>query len=302
MTTLTLLLVSVLLLVVQACAPQAMPTTDPNSIDTAIAQTMAAAPTRTTEPEVPVTGPDTPTATLSPSPELPTETSTALVLPTAIVTTPTTPEIRVAIPTNCRVGPGVAFDRVGGLQPGQVAEVLGRNETGNYWIIRDPNRTNVTCWLWGEYATVTGNTSVLPIYTPPPTPTPVPTATPAPTGTPAPSFGASYDGTESCTGTGWWVDLELQNSGGITFQSMSLIVTDTVTNTVLPLDAGNFVNRNGCNETDTRSNLPPATTRIVSSPVFNYDPAGNRLSARITLCSNPGLSGSCSTQIIDFTP
>lgn len=302
-TTLTLLLVSVMALISQACAPQGPSTLDPGLIDTAVAQTRAVAQTLTAEPGIPVTGPDTPTPTLSPSPEPATPTPTVLVLPTPVDTsTPAVPQIRVIIPTNCRVGPGVAYARVGGLQPGQVAEIVGRPAaTENYWIIREPNR-NVTCWLWGEYATVTGDTSGLPIYIAPPTPTPLPTATVTPTAVPVASFTASYSGLESCAGLGWWVDLELRNNGGITFRSLTFTVTDTVANTVLPLDTGNFINRNGCNETDTRPDLPPGATRIISSPPFPDNLAGRRLLSRITLCSNPGLSGTCTSRVIEFTP
>ena len=297
-TNLSLLLVSMLLIVSQACAPRAPATSDPSTIDTAIAQTLAAAATQTADQGVPVTGPDTPTAIASPSPEPLTQTPTALVLPSPVFTpTAGTPQIRVVIPTNCRQGPGVAYARVGGLQPGQVAEIVGRHAERNYWIIREPNR-NVVCWLWGEYATVTGDTDALPIYTPPPPPT----STPTPTATPAPSFTASYDGLESCTGVGWWVEFQLQNSGGIPFESLSVTVSDTTSDTVLSQVADSFLNRNGCNETDTRNDLPAGTSRIISSPVFTYDPSGRALRALITLCSGPGQTGACMTQDISFTP
>ncbi|HSL28568.1 MAG TPA: hypothetical protein VK900_05160 [Anaerolineales bacterium] len=301
-TTLTWLLLTVLAVVSQACAPGSPSAPDPGTINTAIAQTQAAAPTRTSEPEIPVTGPDTPTTTISPSPEQPTPTATALVLPSPVFTpTAGTPQIRVVIPTNCRLGPGVAYDRVGGLQPGQVAEIVGRHAERNYWIIREPNR-NVICWLWGEYATVTGDVSTLPFYTAPPTPTPLPTATATLTPLPTGSFTASYNGLESCTGTGWWIELLVRNTGDLPFQSMSLTVTDTATNTVIPLEAASFTNRNGCSETDTRPNIPAAETRIVSSLPFGYDPTGNRLIARITLCTGTALNGACRTQAIEFTP
>jgi hypothetical protein len=41
---------------------------------------------------------------------------------------------------------------------------------------------------------------------------------------------------------------------------------------------------------------------MVSSPVFSYDPTGHELRAVITLCSDPGQSGTCTTQSISFTP
>ena len=42
----------------------------------------------------------------------------------------------------------------------------------NYWIVNNPDRPG-ECWLWGQYASVSGDTSSLPVRTPPPTPTPL---------------------------------------------------------------------------------------------------------------------------------
>lgn len=300
----TLILACALILLSQACAPVGVATPNPNTLNTAIAQTAAAAATQTSQREIPVTGADTPTATqtLFPSPEPPTATATALILPSPVFTsTAAIAQIQVSIPTNCRAGPGIPYDRVGALLVGETTEVVGRHADRDYWVIRNPDRGG-TCWLWGMYATVTGNTDVLPIYTPPPSPTPLPTATPTLTPMPTANFTVRYTGIESCTGTGWWVEFELANTGGINLQYLSLIVSDTNTGTVLPLDAGGFTNRNGCNETDTRNDLPTGATRVVSSPVFNYNPAGNSLLARITLCSGPGFNGTCRTEQVRFTP
>ncbi|HSL28566.1 MAG TPA: SH3 domain-containing protein, partial [Anaerolineales bacterium] len=188
---------------------------------------------------------------------------------------------------NCRVGPGRAYDRVGALLVGQVAEVIGRNQVGNYWYIREPGR-NVTCWLWGEYATVTGNIGVLPVYTPPPTPTPMP------------SFFATYDGLDFCTG--WWVEIDLTNNGGLSFESVALTVRDTVTNVVVSQHSDSFTDVDGCSVTNTTDRVNPGTSPNISSPPFAYDPRGHQLLATITLCSQNGQNGTCLTQSIRFTP
>jgi hypothetical protein len=107
---------------------------------------------------------------------------------------------------------------------------------------------------------------------------------------------------ENCTGTGWWVEFALENTGGISFESIALTVRDTTNDTVLSLYADNFTNKNGCNETDARENLASGTTLTVSSPVFNYDPKGKALRATITLCSAPAQNGMCVTQVVNFTP
>lgn len=134
----------------------------------------ASSPTSQVLVEVPVTGvTETPTSVPSP-------TATFTQMPTAtIALTPTSavPMVSVSENTNCRVGPGVVYDLVGALLVGEQAVVVGKYTAGNYWIINNPNGSG-TCWLWGQYATVTGNTVGLPEYAPPPTPTPQPPAPP----------------------------------------------------------------------------------------------------------------------------
>jgi hypothetical protein len=176
------------------------------------------------------------------------------------------------------------------LEVNQVAEVVGRNAAGNYWIIRNPNRPGETCWLWGNFATVTGDTSVLPVFTPPPAPTPVP------------GFDVDFNGLESCTGTGWWVDLNMENTGSLTFRSITLTVQDLDTGTNLTLYADGFTNRNGCSDSETRDNLAPGASVVMSSSPFAYNPTGHRLRATITLCSNITQSGTCVTQTVNLTP
>lgn len=116
-----------------------------------------------------------PAATELPS-STPFPTDTPTITPTY---TPTVPMARVSVDTNCRTGPGIIYDRVGGLLVGEEAVVIGKYTIDNYWIINNPDSSG-TCWLWGQYATISGNTAGLPEYTPPPTPTPTFTSTPSP--------------------------------------------------------------------------------------------------------------------------
>ncbi|MBC7878820.1 MAG: hypothetical protein H7Y59_16740 [Anaerolineales bacterium] len=96
-----------------------------------------------------------------------------------------TPTVSVSLDTNCRKGPGQQYDVSGALLVGQTAEVVGKNSASNYWIIKTPSNSSATCWLWGQYATVRGDTSGLAEVAAPPTPTP--TSTPKPTVTPKPT-------------------------------------------------------------------------------------------------------------------
>jgi len=92
--------------------------------------------------------------------------------------TPAVPTVTVSVNTNCRAGPGLAYSLIGALTIGQNAQVVGKSSSApNYWVINTPGGKG-TCWLWAEYATVSGNTSGLQEYAIPPTPTPTVTLTP----------------------------------------------------------------------------------------------------------------------------
>ena len=281
--------VGILFAVLQGCSLPGISMSDPNSVNTAIAQTIVVGLTQTAEAIIPIDLANAQTATQTFTPALPTLTPTETLTPTPVFTsTPLIPQISVSEPTNCRVGPGKVYDRVGGLQVGEVAEVVGRDPVGNYWYIRNPDQTNGFCWLWGEFAALTGNISVLPVYTPPPTPTPTP------------NFDAFYEGKDTCVG--WWVDIELENTGGISFESISLTVRDTVTDIVVSMFSDNFTDIDGCLNSSTKDALNPGSSRTVSSPAFAYDPSGHQLRATITLCSGNESIGICTTELIKFTP
>lgn len=100
-------------------------------------------------------------------------------IPTNTVSPPVTaPTVTVNSDTNCRTGPNINYDFVMLFQAGFSAEIIGKYTPANYWIIKYPGGGGNTCWLWGQYATIVGDTAGLPEMVPPPLP---PTATPAPT-------------------------------------------------------------------------------------------------------------------------
>ena len=120
---------------------------------------------------------ETATATKTPAPsftDTPVPSSISASSPTAGA-----PTVTVSTSTNCRTGPGQAYPSIYGLPVGVSAKVVGRNASVNYWVIEIPNNGG-KCWLWGQYATVTGDISGLPTVAIPPTPTftssPIPVA------------------------------------------------------------------------------------------------------------------------------
>ena len=150
-----------------------------HQVETIVAQTLTALPTTVEDPDpVEVTPSLTPTD--QPSPTLtPTEDPTPT--PTIPATaTPSVPMVEVSVATNCRTGPAKIYDWVSVLDVGKPAEVVARNANSTYWVIKNPGGAG-TCWLWSNYATVTGPTAGLPVWEAPPTPTPrAITTTPTP--------------------------------------------------------------------------------------------------------------------------
>lgn len=70
--------------------------------------------------------------------------------------------------TNCRTGPSVNYDLITVAKVGVEYPVVGRYTDGPYVIIE--LESGQQCWLWLEHATIQGDTSGLPVFTPPPEP------------------------------------------------------------------------------------------------------------------------------------
>ncbi|HTP00843.1 MAG TPA: hypothetical protein VMJ64_05665 [Anaerolineales bacterium] len=308
-TSLPLLLLLPILLGAFACIMPAVTQSNEDAAGTAVAATLAVIlrSTQDAGSGVDLLFTDTPTSLASstftplPPPSTATLLSTATWTPLPTSTfTPGFPIISVSTATNCRRGPGKVYDMVGGLMVGESAPVYARDPSGQYWYIRNPDIANGFCWLWGEYATVSGPTSALPVFTPPPTPTPRPTSTPTRTPTPAPDFNLGFDALESCSG--FWVDLSFHNTGNVTFESVNMTIRDTVTSKVITVISNEFTDNTGCKSVIKKPKIGPGKAVIQSSPKFGYNPNGHKLKAVVTLCSLSGLNGYCATNSIVFTP
>lgn len=292
-------------IVVLACALPTITLQDQGAISTAAAQTVIAGFTQVAASFTAFLTLQEPTLTFTQEPPTLTstftETPTQTLTPTPLFTsTPVVPQISVSVPTNCRNGPGKVYLQVGALLVGETAQVYGRDPTSRYWYIPNPDSSSEFCWVWGEYATLTGNTAFLPFYTPPPTPTPTLTPTPTFTPTPSPGFEASYSSLDTCVG--WWVEIKLKNTGSIHFKSMGITIKDTVTDIVIANFMDGFTNIDGCLSTTTRDTLGVDKTYVISAPAFNYDPSGHKIRVTIILCSDVSQNGKCATNTITFTP
>jgi hypothetical protein len=70
--------------------------------------------------------------------------------------------LSVSVATECYAGPSSNYGFVITLRPGAMAKVVGQDPADNDWIIEAPGYPGTVCWLSGQYAKVTGDTSSLP--------------------------------------------------------------------------------------------------------------------------------------------
>ncbi|MFZ5909394.1 MAG: hypothetical protein ACOYYU_05205 [Chloroflexota bacterium] len=216
--------------------------------------------------------------------------SMSLPPPASISPTTSVILITVSMDTNCRTGPGKVYDYLGALLAGEQTEVTGWDGAGEYWYVKNPDRPGGFCWLWGHYATVTGNTSTLPVFTPQPTPGPVP------------AFAFSY--TKWGVGPGYQCLLfDVENTGGLTWESYSLSVHDTTHGDTGTTSGNEFTAYDQwCTNTGSLSNLTAGETGTASVITYmTHNPAEDHFNATLTLCSANGLAGQCLTQSISFT-
>jgi uncharacterized protein YraI len=80
------------------------------------------------------------------------------------------PTVTANTPVNVRSGPGTEYPIYGGLQAGEVAAVVGKNQDGSWWAIDIPTSyaPDGIGWVSGAYVTATNTESVQPIPVPTP--------------------------------------------------------------------------------------------------------------------------------------
>jgi len=299
-----LLIVILLLALLLACGlPAGWNATSPppgDAIATAIAQTQAAQTMiayYAAETLAAVQSISTATQAVLPSTEPPppptatpawSETPSLTPSPTATFT-PAVPMVSVSVDTNCRTGPGKVYDMVGALTTGKSAEVIARDPSGNYWYIRNPNNPASFCWIWGQYATISGNTAGLPVYTPPPTPTP------------APDFTVAYSSFEFCAPL-YALELTVKNNGALTWQSYQTVARDLTHSITVTWHANFFREFSGCAPLAPQDDLTPGESGTALAGPFDHSPAGENFNVTVTLCTQDNLLGTCVSKTISFSP
>jgi hypothetical protein len=213
--------------------------------------------------------------------------------PTTTPTTTPTPEpvyVSVSAPTNCRIGPGVRYQRTGTLLIEATAEVAAKSSTPNFWYISNPDRPGEYCWLWGEYASVMGDVEVLPVFTPPPSPTP------------SPAFNMSLESFHSCGETDYVV-FKIHNPTQITYMTAQRHLVDTETGKDLygpALDRHPFAPFPRDCPPGHENEIYPDRVAYIYVPIRGAE-SGHGMRAIIMVCTEDYLGGDCWVQALDFT-
>jgi hypothetical protein len=242
-----------------------------------VVATQTAKSTSTEQVEVVPT--DTPTATA---------TETPIREPSA-TSIPEVPKAEVLRESNCRVGPGGAYDLVAKYQAGQLLEVVAKDLGGGYWFVKNPDQSEEQCYLLAQNIAISGDTSALPKFTPQPSPTA------------APYFKLTFKKFDTCKGEDFAL-FTVENTGSVAFRSAYIKVTDQKVNKSVEQALNAFDLPNGCILAKNIAPLEPGATGYVQSPPFKWEARGNKLRATIMVCTDKNLKGTCVTQTLDVKP
>ncbi len=233
-------------------------------------------------------------AQIVPSNPLPNDTPAFSVTPQFTPTlqftfTPEAPKVMVSVQTNCRSGPGSDYDVLGVMNVGETAEVVGKSLYAGNWIIKLPSNPAITCTLWGQYATVIGDSSSLPVVTPPPTPTP------------AAFFTAVFSSTCN-VGIQYLSIYKLTNTGTVTWESNQITETDLITGVTIVVTQDYSFDYSGChsNGSFNQSLEPGEVDMFTTDGDWGYNPSGHAIKAVLQLCSQDGLAGICREQTVTY--
>jgi hypothetical protein len=219
----------------------------------------------------------------------PTVTATETRISTSTATaTPEPPIAEVGRESNCRIGPGGAYDLVATYQTGQMLEVVAKDLGGGYWFVKNPEKPEEQCYLLANNITITGDTAALPKFTPQPSPTA------------APYFQLSFKRLETCEGNNFAVFV-VENTGSVPFRSAYIKVTDLRADKSVEQALNAFDLRVGCVLAQNIAPLDQGKIGYVHSPPFTWRGNANKLRAVIMLCTEKNLVGTCVTQTLEVT-
>jgi hypothetical protein len=178
--------------------------------------------------------------------------------------------------TNCRLGPQDIYELIHIFKQGTFVDMLGKNEAGSFYYVVDQGSGTIKCWIWKEYTTPEGNVAKLPVFTPPPSPVPIF------------KFTLSYNSTTGKTK----VHVYVQNTGNVPLQSWSATFKDTNTGETLTGSGDVFGNA---------AKVSVGNTGVISSKEFSANTIGHQMKVNAKICTEDGLLGKCTSQVLNFT-
>ena len=247
---------------------------------------MPAVETPTATPTSTSTHTPAPTVTDTATPTI-TSTSTETPLPEPSATA--TPEIvtaEVVRESNCRIGPAGNYTLVVTYQVGQMVEVVANDLGAGYIFVSDPEKPEDQCYVLTQNLKISGDVSILPSITPPPSPTA------------APYYNVSFKKLDTCNGKEYAI-FDVENAGSVAFRSFYIKVTDLKADKSVEHVVNAFDQWTGCIIARDISPLGRGESGFVHSPQFNWNVSEDNLRAVIMLCTEKNLTGTCVTQVID---
>jgi hypothetical protein len=276
---------TVMLMILVSGCTTAAPTADMAAtiaVNVAVEQTMAALQTQTSLTQIAYQQ-QHPTETLTPQPTATSE----------FTATPDKVTLTLSKDTYCRNGIFAKSPNVTLMTAGKTYDVLAVDPNNEAYYVVEPNHTFTNCWVWGEFATVSGDKASLPVYTPQPLPTPTRTATVGP------DFTVSYLGMETC-GADYYLRFNIKNNGSRTWEALQINITDNAINATTTYNNTVFVDYSGCTAGIQESDLVTGEASNVAVKI-SANPTGHSVSATVILCQTDA-SGGCNPKSINFTP
>jgi len=223
--------------------------------------------------------------------QAPTETPAATVTETftpepSATATPEVVTAKVGRESNCRIGPGGIYDLVATYQADQMLEVVARDLGGGYVFVRNPDKPEEQCYILENNVTIGGDKSILPQFTPLPSPTAVP------------YFNVSFKKFDICKGVDFAI-FNVENVGSVPFRSAYIRITDAKADKSAELSLSAFDLMTGCIVAKNIAPLEAGGTGFVNSAPLKWPARQNTLQAVIMLCTEKSLKGTCVTRVIE---
>lgn len=196
---------------------------------------------------------------------------------------------RVGRETNCRTGPAGNYELIATYQEGQMLEIVARDLGAGYWFVRNPEQSEEQCYLLANNVTVNGDPSVLPQFTPLPSPTL------------APYFNVTFKKFDICNGKDFAI-FTIENVGSVPFRSGYIRVTDPKVDKSVEQSLNAFDLWTGCIIAKNIAPLNAGETGYLHTPHFTWNAKSNKLQAVFMLCTEKDLKGTCVTRTLEVRP